>query len=144
AEGLPDPRSIFPSPSTSRICSRFMRLLSIELAVIARRRGSRDRTALRLPLVPSIHARPWKPAPSRTSSAAASANVIESRIILSADVQCLSACPLAAAACLRPLPFAYLVQCLWHQQVRLLEACRPHIGSRPFSACYGVFPLCLV
>src|SRR5262249_13430171 len=68
SEALPSPRSTVPASSTSRICAGPSRPLSTPLRVMARRRGSRATTALRLPLVPSIQPRRWKAEAVSTSS----------------------------------------------------------------------------
>src|SRR5688572_2516783 len=121
-----------------------MRPLSIELAVIATRKGSRASTTLRLPLVPSIQLRRWKSVPRRTSSSAASANVIESEIILSVDVQRLPGRAYSPSARVRAVSPVHLVQCLSHQRARVLEAGRAYCGDFTLPARHRLFCVRLV
>src|SRR5262245_10177163 len=73
AEGRPAaPPTTFIASSISRICSTARSPLKAPLAVIARRRGSRPSTALKLPLVPSTQPRASKRRPTAARRCAVS------------------------------------------------------------------------
>src|SRR5688572_8530455 len=64
------PETTTPSSPTWRMCSVSSTPLSSELAVIARRSGSWETTALKFPLVPSTQPRAWKRRLTATSASA--------------------------------------------------------------------------
>src|SRR5262245_5290878 len=109
----------------------------MELAVIATRRGCRDVTTLRFPLVPSIQPRLWNSVPRRASSSAASLKVIRKPgLYYRLNAQRLSGRLDSTVAGFRALPSADLVQCLPYQRTGLLEAGWPGVSDLALPPCH--------
>src|SRR5260370_3315365 len=92
-EGRPSPRTTLAASSISRNCSGARLPLSKPVEVMASRSGSREITALKFPLVPSTHPRPWNPFPISAMQAAALAKLVPFGLI----------CPIAGGLCARLL-----------------------------------------
>src|SRR5258708_22938325 len=92
-EGRPSPRTTLAASSISRNCSGARLPLSKPVEVMASRSGSREITALKFPLVPSPHPRPWNPFPISAMQAAALAKLVPFGLI----------CPIGGGLCERVL-----------------------------------------